>query len=92
MIQFLTAAGFHCLTIDVRGHGENPAETLPVSAGEFGTDALAAFEALTRQAGGHRRRDLRPLDGWRSGRSSPAPPMTGSPRSSPPPRRPIRTV
>jgi uncharacterized protein len=46
MIQFLTAAGFHCLTIDVRGHGENPAETLPVSAGEFGTDALAAFEAL----------------------------------------------
>jgi uncharacterized protein len=46
MVQFLTAAGFHCLTIDVRGHGQNPAETLPISAGEFGTDALAAFEAL----------------------------------------------
>jgi uncharacterized protein len=44
--QFLVAAGFHCLTIDVRGHGSNPPETLPVSAGEFGTDALAAFEAL----------------------------------------------
>jgi hypothetical protein len=46
MIHFLTTAGFHCLTIDVRGHGENPAETLPVSAGEFGADALAAFDAL----------------------------------------------
>jgi uncharacterized protein len=46
MAQFLVAAGFHCLTVDVRGHGGNPAETLPVSAGEFGADALAAFEAL----------------------------------------------
>ncbi|MBA2700859.1 MAG: alpha/beta hydrolase [Chloroflexi bacterium] len=43
---FLHAAGFHCLTIDVRGHGENPAEALPLSAGEFGLDALAAFQAL----------------------------------------------
>ena len=34
------------LTIDVRGHGANPSETLPISAGEFGTDAHAAFEAL----------------------------------------------
>ena len=46
MAVFLHAAGFHCLTIDVRGHGANPAETLPVSAGEFGLDALAAYEAL----------------------------------------------
>ena len=44
--EFLVAAGFHCLTMDVRGHGANAPETLPVSAGEFGTDALAAFEAL----------------------------------------------
>lgn len=44
--EFLVAAGFHCLTIDVRGHGSNPPETLPISAGEFGADALAAFEAL----------------------------------------------
>jgi alpha-beta hydrolase superfamily lysophospholipase len=44
--EFLVAAGFHCLTIDVRGHGANPPETLPISAGEFGTDALAAFETL----------------------------------------------
>lgn len=43
---FLHAAGFHCLTIDVRGHGANPPETLPVSAGEFGADALATFTAL----------------------------------------------
>lgn len=43
---FLHAAGFHCLTVDVRGHGANPSEDLPVSAGEFGSDALAAFRAL----------------------------------------------
>jgi pimeloyl-ACP methyl ester carboxylesterase len=43
---FLHAAGFHCLTIDIRGHGANPAEELPLSAGEFGLDAVAAFEAL----------------------------------------------
>src|SRR5687767_1609296 len=43
---FLHAAGFHCLTIDVRGHGANAAEALPLSAGEFGLDAAAAFDAL----------------------------------------------
>jgi fermentation-respiration switch protein FrsA (DUF1100 family) len=43
---FLHAAGFHCLAVDVRGHGANPAETLPISAGEFGLDAGAAFAAL----------------------------------------------
>ena len=43
---FLHAAGYHCLTIDVRGHGANPPETLPISAGEFGLDALATFDAL----------------------------------------------
>lgn len=46
LASFLHAAGFHCLTIDIRGHGANPAEDLPLSAGEFGTDALAAFQAL----------------------------------------------
>jgi uncharacterized protein len=46
LAHFLHAAGFHCLTFDVRGHGENPAEALPVSAGEFGLDGLAAFRAL----------------------------------------------
>jgi hypothetical protein len=46
MALFLNAAGFHCLTIDVRGHGANPREKLPLSAGEFGADAAAAFAAL----------------------------------------------
>jgi alpha-beta hydrolase superfamily lysophospholipase len=46
MAVFLHAAGFHCLTLDVRAHGANPAEALPMSAGEFGLDALAAFRAL----------------------------------------------
>lgn len=46
MAMFLNAAGFHCLTIDVRGHGANPPETMPISAGEFGADAHAAFGAL----------------------------------------------
>jgi dipeptidyl aminopeptidase/acylaminoacyl peptidase len=44
--QFLHAIGYHVLTIDIRGHGLNAAETMPVSAGEFGTDALAAVEAV----------------------------------------------
>ncbi len=46
MAVFLHAAGFHCLTFDVRGHGANPPEELPLSAGEFGQDAGAAFLAL----------------------------------------------
>lgn len=46
MAAFLHAAGFHCLTFDVRGHGANPPEALPISAGEFGRDAAAAFDAL----------------------------------------------
>jgi pimeloyl-ACP methyl ester carboxylesterase len=43
---FLNAAGFHCLTFDVRGNGANPAEVLPVSTGEYGADAAAAFATL----------------------------------------------
>lgn len=46
MAQFLHAAGFHCLTFDVRGHGSNPAEALPLTGGEFGRDAGAAFGVL----------------------------------------------
>ena len=49
MAVFLHAAGFHCLTFDVRGNGTNPAEALPLTAGEFGADALAAFGALIEQ-------------------------------------------
>ncbi|MHB8959004.1 MAG: alpha/beta hydrolase [Candidatus Limnocylindrales bacterium] len=39
--QFLHAAGFHVLAVDVRGHGGNPPETLPISVGEFAADAAA---------------------------------------------------
>ena len=46
MAVFLHAAGFHCLTFDVRGHGANPAETDAISAGEFGLDALAGYRAI----------------------------------------------
>jgi uncharacterized protein len=46
MAQFLHAAGFHCLAFDVRGHGGNPAEALPLTAGEFGLDTAAAFSTL----------------------------------------------
>jgi len=46
MAAFLHAAGFHTLSFDVRGHGANPPEPLPLSAGEFGADALAAFRAV----------------------------------------------
>ena len=50
IVQFLHAAGFHCLAVDVRGHGANAAETLPITAGEFGADALAAWRALDGRA------------------------------------------
>src|SRR5262249_25860203 len=46
MALFLHAAGFHCLTFDVRAHGAHPPEDLPLSAGEFGLDAGAAFRAM----------------------------------------------
>ncbi len=47
--RFLHAAGFHTLLFDVRGHGENPPEALPISGGEFGADAAAAVVAARRR-------------------------------------------
>jgi uncharacterized protein len=44
--QILNAIGMHVLTLDVRGHGSNPPEELPLTAGEFGEDALAGVRAL----------------------------------------------
>ena len=44
--QVLHAAGFHVLTFDVRGHGANPPEALPISVGEFRDDAAAALDVL----------------------------------------------
>ena len=42
----LNAIGMHVLTLDVRGHGANPPEELPLTAGEFGEDALAGVQTL----------------------------------------------
>jgi dipeptidyl aminopeptidase/acylaminoacyl peptidase len=44
--QFLHAAGFHVLTLDVRGHGANGPEELPMSVGEFAADAGAGVRWL----------------------------------------------
>jgi len=41
-VRYLHAAGFHCLVFDVRGHGDNPPETLPVNVPEFAEDTEAA--------------------------------------------------
>lgn len=43
--QVLHAAGFHVLSFDVRGHGANERETLPLTVAEFGRDTVAAVEA-----------------------------------------------
>ncbi|HYM83167.1 MAG TPA: alpha/beta fold hydrolase [Candidatus Dormibacteraeota bacterium] len=45
-VRYLHAAGFHVLTLDVRGHGANPPESLPITVGEFAADAAAAFDEL----------------------------------------------
>jgi alpha-beta hydrolase superfamily lysophospholipase len=44
--QVLHAAGFHVLTFDVRGHGANGPEALPISVGEFAADARAAVSVM----------------------------------------------
>ena len=44
--QVLHAVGFHVLTIDVRGHGANGPEALPLSVGEFAADARAGVAWL----------------------------------------------
>lgn len=44
--QVLHAIGYHVLTIDVRGHGANGPEVLPLSVGEFAADARAGVAWL----------------------------------------------
>ena len=44
--QVLHAVGYHVLTIDVRGHGANGPEALPLSVGEFAADARAGVAWL----------------------------------------------
>jgi alpha-beta hydrolase superfamily lysophospholipase len=45
-VRYLHAAGFHCLVFDVRGHGDSPDETLPISVPEFAEDTAAAARWL----------------------------------------------
>jgi pimeloyl-ACP methyl ester carboxylesterase len=40
-VPVLHAAGFHVLTIEIRGHGVNPPEELPLTAGKFCAHATA---------------------------------------------------
>ena len=47
--QVLHAAGLHVLTLDIRGHGANGPEKLPVSAGEYAADARAGVAAILRR-------------------------------------------
>jgi pimeloyl-ACP methyl ester carboxylesterase len=44
--QVLHGAGFHVLTFDVRGHGANGPESLPVSVAEYAADTRAAVAVL----------------------------------------------
>jgi dipeptidyl aminopeptidase/acylaminoacyl peptidase len=45
-VRYLHAAGFHCLVFDVRGHGDNPPETLAIEIPEFADDTVAAARWL----------------------------------------------
>jgi pimeloyl-ACP methyl ester carboxylesterase len=47
--QVLHAAGFHVLTLDVRGHGANGPEELPMTVAEYATDARAGVAELRRR-------------------------------------------
>ena len=44
--QILHAVGYHVLTLDVRGHGANGPEALPMSVGEYAADARAGIDWL----------------------------------------------
>ena len=44
--QVLHALGYHVLTLDVRGHGANGPEVLPMSVGEYAADARAGVAWL----------------------------------------------
>jgi alpha-beta hydrolase superfamily lysophospholipase len=48
--RVLNAIGLHVLTIDVRGHGANGPEALPLSVGEYAADARAAAAWLRARA------------------------------------------
>ena len=86
-VRYLHAAGFHCLAIDVRGHGDNPPEELPISVPEFAADAAAAAALAGGPAGRLGRGPPRPLDGRRRGDRRRRPRARRRARWSPSPRR-----
>jgi dipeptidyl aminopeptidase/acylaminoacyl peptidase len=49
--RILHAIGFHVLTLDVRGHGANGPELLPMSVGEYAADARAGAAWLRDRQG-----------------------------------------
>ena len=63
--QVLHAIGFHVLTIDVRGHGANGPEALPLSVGEFAADARAGRRLAAGRPEVSRVGAAGPLDGRR---------------------------
>ncbi len=63
--QVLHAIGFHVLTIDVRGHGNNGPEVLPLSVGEYAADARSAVAWLLTRPEVSRVGAPGPLDGRR---------------------------
>ena len=90
-VPVLHACGFHVLTIEVRGHGVNPPEELPLTAGEFGADATAGAALPPRAPGRHEGRRSWATRWAASGRCWPPPRSRASRRSSPRPRPPTRT-
>ena len=63
MALFLHAAGFHCLTIDVRGHGANPAGGAADQRRRVRARCARGVRGARRPPGRHGRRHRRSLDG-----------------------------
>ena len=67
MAVFLHAAGFHCLTFDVRGHGDEPGRGRCPSAPASSAPTRWPPSGAARAARGDGRGDRRPLDGRHRG-------------------------
>ena len=80
--QVLHALGYHVLTLDVRGHGANGPELLPMSVGEYAADARAGVAWL--HARPEVTRSPSSATRWAApAPSSPRPPTRASTRRSP---------
>ena len=90
MAVFLHAAGFHCLTFDVRGNGDEPSRGPAAHRRRVRRRLAGGLPRAHRATRGHGRGDRRPLDGRRSGRSWRRLPIPGWPLSWPPRARSVR--